>query len=180
MRIYVITGPSSCGKSTLIEHLRGRGFFVVREAARSVLIEGVFHPSRDPYLFQQEIARRQAKEEEKMRRLKIDIAFLDRGFHDQIAYCRHTGIAQLPPEIQTNAHYDGVFILEKLPHFVLDGVRVEEDEDEAMHIHKMTAQEYKKRGIPSLFIPAVSVSERADIIIKSCISPSSLVSSRKY
>lgn len=166
MKTYVITGPSSSGKSTLIEHLQKQGFFVVTEVARGVLEEGVFHPNRDPFLFQQEIARRQAEAEEKMRASDADIVFLDRGFYDQLAYCRHTGVSELPPEIRLDAHYDGVFVLEMLPNFQSDGVRVESNKEEALHLHEITLKEYEKRGIPCISVPAIPVSERANFVIQ--------------
>ncbi|TRZ53238.1 hypothetical protein D4R99_01200 [bacterium] len=166
MKTYVITGPSSSGKSTLIEHLQKQGFFVVTEVARGVLTEGIFHPSRDPFLYQQEIARRQMEAEEKMREANADIVFLDRGFYDQIAYCRHAGLAELPPEILLDARYDGVFVLEMLPNFQSDGVRIENGAEEARHLNEMTLKEYEKRGIPCVRVPATPVSERADFIIR--------------
>lgn len=166
MKTYVITGPSSSGKSTLVEYLGQQGFFVVKEVARGVLEEGIFHPSRDPYLFQQEIARRQTIEEEKMRKTDADIVFLDRGFYDQIAYCRQAGVSKLPPEIQLDAHYDGVFILEMLPNFEIDGIRVEKDANEALHLHQITQKEYEKRGIPCIHVPVIPVSERSNFVIQ--------------
>jgi predicted ATPase len=166
MKTYVITGPSSCGKTTLIEQLKERGYFVVPEIARGVLLDGVFHPKRDTYLFQQEIAKRQALAEEKMREMDADIVFLDRGFHDQIAYCRHTCEGRIPPEVKTDAYYDGVFFLEMLPTFFADGVRVESGSEEANLIHQMTMEAYKKYGIPSFHIPVLPVDERADLVIQ--------------
>lgn len=166
MKKYVITGPSSCGKTTLISYFQGRGFAVIPELARAVLLDGVFHPSKSPFHFQQEIARRQAAEEQKIPMEKEGIVFLDRGFYDQIAYCWHTGVSILPPEIQTDAHYDGVFFLEMLPVFEKDGVRVESSADEAMSITGMFVEEYQKRNIPLVRVPVLSVSERAEYILK--------------
>ncbi len=177
MKTFVITGPSSSGKSTLIEFLQNKGFYVVPEIARSVLEEGVFHPSRDPYLFQKEIAKRQATAEEKMKSLDIPIAFLDRGFHDQIAYCKHSGITEFPPEIQIHSEYTGVFNLEMLNKFESDGIRIEKGGEEARQIHKVALDEYKKCGIPVISIPAISVSDRAKLIIEYSLKlPSSAVS----
>jgi predicted ATPase len=166
MQTYVITGPSSCGKTTLIEELKKRGYFVVPEIARGVLLDGIFHPKRDAFLFQQEIARRQAVAEEKMRATPIDVAFLDRGFHDQIAYCRHTCDGRIPPEVKTDTHYDGVFFLEMLPTFFNDGVRVESGTEEANLIHQMTIKAYEKCEIPSFHIPVLPIAERADLVIQ--------------
>lgn len=69
MEMYVITGSSSCGKTTLIEHLEKRGFPTSQEAARSILEEGMLHPLKDPVLFQNELVRRHFLEEERIKNL---------------------------------------------------------------------------------------------------------------
>ena len=165
MRTYVITGPSSCGKTTLAEHLKTRGYSVVQETARQVLEEGKFHPARDAFLFQQEIARRQFLEEERVKENVAELVFFDRGFLDQIAFCRHSGLKEFPPEIRRNAYYDGVFFLEKLPFFESDGVRVENDLEEAMLISEMIKEEYAKMNIPIRNVPIMPVVERAQYIL---------------
>jgi predicted ATPase len=166
MRKYVITGPASCGKTTLIEHLHKKGFPVVFEIAREVLLEGNFHPNVDPFLFQQEIAKRQTIEEEKIQDLDAEIVFLDRGFYDQIAYCYYNGVTELPPEIKLDAQYDGVFVLEALSKFEMDGVRVENTLEEARTTSDMIVREYEKRGISTIHIPAVTVAERIDLVLR--------------
>jgi len=165
MRAYVITGPASCGKSTLVSHLSERGFFVVNEIARQVLLDGVFHPNEDPYLFQQEIARRQIIAERKMREVLPEVAFLDRGFYDQIGYCERTGVKELPREIRLDAHYDGAFVLDMLPDFEADGVRVEADKEEVLRINEIIVREYERRNIPIIRVPVMPVHERAEFVI---------------
>ncbi len=162
---YVITGPSSCGKTTLIEAFAQKGFFVVREVARTVLEEGEFHPSKDPFLFQQEIAKRQCAEEDKLHDF-LGVVFLDRGFYDQIAFCKHAGVETFPSEIRLDAHYDAVFLLEGLSFFESDGVRVEKDAKEANGIVSLFREEYQKRNIPIFDIPACGVEERVENILE--------------
>jgi predicted ATPase len=165
MRTYVITGPASCGKSTLIEHLHKRGFPVVFEIAREVLLEGNFHPNVDPFLFQQEIAKRQTIEEEKLKDLDAEVVFLDRGFYDQIAYCYYNGVTELPQEIKLDAWYDGVFVLEALPKYEMDGVRVENSLEEARKTSDMIVEEYRGRGIPIFHVPVMTIAERIDLVL---------------
>lgn len=166
MRGFVITGPSSCGKTTVIEHLKGVGYLTVPEMARCVLREGNLHPLRDPFLYQCEIARRQFVEEENIKnKAKVEeVVFLDRGFYDQLAFCRHFGIERPPEDVWNEIRYEGVFFLERLDSFETDGVRFEKDMNEALAISEMIEEEYKKR-IPLFKVPLMPVVERVAYIL---------------
>lgn len=164
MEMYVITGSSSCGKTTLVEHLEKRGFPVAREGARDILAEGVLHPLKDPVLFQNELARRQFLEEERIKNLKGEAAFLDRGICDHVVFCRHFGLKELPAELKREPGYGAVFVLEALP-FEKDGIRIEKDIEEALRIKDMIVKEYRERGIPCVPIPIMPVEARADMML---------------
>jgi len=147
------------------------GFLVAREAAREVLLEGFLHPkNKDPLPFQREIARRQKISEEKLEKSGKEISFLDRGFFDMIAYCYHFGIQDLPEETNINAHYDGVFVLEMLPKFEDDGVRIEDGMNETMEIYRLILEEYQKRSIPLIFVPVMPIRERTEFIVAKAAS----------
>lgn len=164
MEMYVITGSSSCGKTTLIEHLEKKGFPVAREAARDILKEGNLHPLKDPILFQNELAKRQFLEEERVKNLKMEAAFLDRGICDHVVFCHHFGVTELPPELKREPRYGAVFVLDALP-FENDGIRIEKDINEALRIKDMIVKEYKARGIPCVSIPVMPVEARADMML---------------
>jgi predicted ATPase len=149
----------------LVEYLNQKGFPVVKEIARNVLAEGILHPSIDQFAFQEEIAKRQLLEENKIRTSINEMAFLDRGLYDQIPFCRYFGINDLPPILNEKIHYDAVFILDPLPIFEKDGIRVEKDREEAMIIGEMIVKEYESRNVPCVHVPMMALQERADFVI---------------
>jgi len=165
MEMYVITGSSSCGKTALIEHLRERGFPTSQEAARDILEEGMLHPLKDPVLFQNELVRRHFLEEERIKNLNEEVGFLDRGMCDHVVFCRHFGLAELPTELNRKPSYKAAFILEALPNFENDGVRIEKDLAEALRIKDLIVKEYEGRGIPCVSVPVMPVEARAEAVL---------------
>ncbi len=165
MKICVITGPSSSGKTTVARILHERGFPVSEEPARSIIAEGALHPARDDIAFQEEVARRQLAEERRVRAARAPAAFLDRGVYDQFAFCAHFGVP-VPAAVRESAlAYDAAFILDALPEFEADGVRIEKDKAEAAAIGERIAAEYRARGVPCVRVPRMSPAERADFIL---------------
>ena len=168
MKIFVITGPSSCGKTTTVNHLAKLGYPVLHEVAREIILEGQLHPRTAA--FQEELAKRHFAAETATRAQNHKIVFLDRGLYDNAAFCRHFGITQLPIALQAGMHYDAVFALESLHNFEQDGVRVESGREEAIAISNLIKEEYDKRGVQHIAVPALSVAERVDFILKHALT----------
>ena len=87
-KIYVITGGPGVGKTTVIEGLEKRGFFVVHECAREVIKEETEKgtdvlPWVDLKTYQGRVAKRQIEKEESV---TTEAFFVDRGS------CRRTGV----------------------------------------------------------------------------------------
>ncbi len=171
---YVLTGGSCCGKTTLLNELRGRGFSVLNESAREILNHTRFLDNRQNFVsFQSEIFLRQLEQEQKAFSQKQDkeVIFLDRSLIDSYAYFYHK-LGYVPeniskiPEIDLKNRYSLVFVLELLP-FKKDGIRIEEDSRQAEKIHKKIILTYQNFGYSLIFVPAkYSVLERADFILK--------------
>ncbi|OGY99761.1 MAG: hypothetical protein A2945_02075 [Candidatus Liptonbacteria bacterium RIFCSPLOWO2_01_FULL_52_25] len=166
MKVFVVTGASSSGKTTLIEHLRERGFPVAHEVARRILAEGALHPRKNPAAFQEETVRRQLTEEEALRAQGGEIGFLDRGLYDIAAFCKHFNVQNPPAALERGADYGAAFILESLPQFEHDGVRIESGTEEATHIKNLIVDEYKKRGVPCVRVPLLPPAERAEFVLQ--------------
>jgi predicted ATPase len=166
----VITGGSSCGKSSVVGRLANLGYPTLQEVARRVLSERKSLPtSIEEHQWRQKcIAKRQYAAEEQLlcQPHTEPYAFFDRGLADNPAYCRHL-LGFVPSEIQdlvSKRQYDYVFILEQLP-FKQDGIRLERDEKEAKHIHDLIHQSYLELGyspIVAPIMPAATSEEGVD------------------
>jgi predicted ATPase len=171
--IYVLTGGPCCGKTTVAEELRNRGYNVLEEVARQVLSEKTKQKINDDYeSIQTEIFQRQIKQENEYRGL----VFLDRSVIDCFAYSQ-LRLGYIPPIFletpreEIVGRYETVFLLEPLP-FAHDGLRIEKDEEEAMKVHDMIVREYQNWGYDMVHIPVIrnsgisdAVRMRADFIV---------------
>ena len=162
---YVLTGAASCGKTELIDELRRRGFNVLEEAAREVIEDRLDIPvSNDEILKRQLlIFKRQLRRENYD--FHGDFLFLDRGLADCITYCEQL-LGFVPEEIACGNHrnrYEGVFILEKLP-LVKAEYRVEKSDAELDRIHSAIIKTYQDLGYSPVFVPVMSVRNRANFI----------------
>ena len=167
---YIITGPSCAGKSTLVHELEARGFHVIKEVAKSYILEQKEKGVSEPWLredFQPVMLRLQI-ENESIIPENASIVFLDRGVHDILAFFLHRK-QEVPEELAKKAKnykYEKVFFLEPLNFFDKEGFRAEKDKDEARVISELIKQAYESKGHEIIMIPAVSVKERAELIIK--------------
>ena len=166
---YIITGPSCAGKSTLIQELETRGFHVIKELAKSHILEQQEKGISEPWLrqdFQPALLRLQFEHESRIPE-GTSIVFLDRGVHDILAFFLHRK-QEVPEELAKKAKnykYEKVFFLEPLNFFDREGFRAEKDRDEAKAISGLIKQAYESKGHEIIIIPAVSVKERAELII---------------
>ena len=166
MKVCILTGASCCGKTTMIKHFEALGYPVMHEASREILSEGKLHPARNPFKFQAEVAKRHLAREEKLRaENRGEIAFLDRGVYDGLAFSKHFGLKKLPAQLNRHIHYDVAFFLEALPMFEKDAIRVEADKSEALKIQKLIRKVYQKKNVPCVDVPVMSVEQRAEFIL---------------
>ena len=164
MKIYVVTGASSCGKTTIIDRLAKMGFAVMHEAARELIREGKIRPRT--VQFQEELAKRHLAREQAVRASGANIAFLDRGIYDNRAFCKHYGFSEIPKILKTEPAYDAAFFLNSLASFENDGLRVESGIEEALAVKNLIFEEYSRRGIPCVNVPAMNVENRVSFILK--------------
>jgi len=171
MKKYVLTGGPSSGKTSIINALKNEGYKTVSESARVVLRYermkkgGITRDLEATVVRQHRICERQLKKEGRLANLNNngEIVFLDRGFHDSIAYSRHY-LGDAKVDVYDSArtmNYDGVFILDLLP-FKKDKERIEEGaEPEA--IHGLIYDVYKEFGYKPVSVPAMNGSEEEAI-----------------
>jgi predicted ATPase len=158
----VLTGGPCCGKTTTINALRAKGHRVMDEAARLVLEEGVYHPSKNVLEFQEAILRKQIESEQTL----DSLAFLDRGAIDGVAYSLFF-TNQIPEFFNQHnliGRYDQVFLLDRFP-LQQDGTRVESSDEEAQKIHDIIHRTYINHGYRPIKVPILPIEDRVNFIL---------------
>lgn len=159
----VITGGPGVGKSSVIDALWKRGYSVIGESARKVIAKNPGSTVKSLVDIQKKIAQEQLSAEND---ILEGIVFCDRGLIDGFAYAGLRG-EETPSEIETHGRerYHAVFVLEMLPEYASDEVRIE-DEEEARLIHELVREAYEQFGYAVIHVPFLSVHERVEFILK--------------
>ncbi|BCA96083.1 hypothetical protein TUM19329_24440 [Legionella antarctica] len=113
-QLYILTGSPGSGKTAMLAELSKRGFPIVDEPARRVLLqqrlidgEGVY--DKNPFLFKELMLSRMLYDYESAP--KFDLVFFDRGLPDLIAYskCFNLDIGSELKASHTNRYNPTVF-----------------------------------------------------------------------
>jgi len=163
---YVLTGGPGIGKTTVLELLAVRGYTITSEAARYIIeeqqaVDGEALPWKDNSKFQKRVMDRQLELEVG---LTAEMAFLDRGLVDGDGYSHHFG-TPAPEELAElgRGRYEKVFILDRLPEYKNDSVRLE-DYEEAGKIHQVI-DAYLRFGYEPVMVPVLPSKERVEFIL---------------
>lgn len=167
---YVITGGPGCGKTTIVNLLRERGYNTTIEHARHFLytqrIKGrtIEEVRKNQYEFQIGVLNMQIEQEASIS--PEEIYFLDRALPDSLAYYHFLNME--PDErlltALKNVHYRKIFILDLLP-LVNDHYR-KEDEAAQKTIHELIRSVYGDLPFPIIQVPVLPPEERADFILE--------------
>jgi predicted ATPase len=168
----VLLGRSSSGKSTLVNHLRHRGFQVCAEVPSIVLdlrkqqeVGPVEIEKRQILMYQiQELLEFSSQGQIFFDRSLVDVYAYTQYLLNDIPWC-------FPPKDNLSGRYNHVFDLERLP-FKKTPTRIENNEKEAEEIYQFVRQYYFDLGYRPITVPAFSgesieqaVSKRADFIL---------------
>jgi len=169
-RKYILTGGPGIEKSELLEELQKNGVYVIKEVA-SYIIERELKkekgtlPWTDRGAFQKKVLETQIAWEHEIPS-DINVAFVDRGIPDGLAYYRIDGIQ--PPEglaeAVRNTRYAGVFILDPLKTYHNSEIR-RENPEEASRIHQTLKEVYEELGHKPVRIPEAHLVHRAELIL---------------
>jgi predicted ATPase len=165
---YVITGSPCSGKSTVLSELKKKGFRIIDEAAR-ILIDQELAKGRtikeirkDERQFQQEVLTKKIEIESSLP--KNEVIFFDRAIPDTEAYYQLQGyVDQQLQKVLQKCIYKKVFLFEILP-FEQDYARTE-DPNKLQKLHDLLKVSYKKRNIPIVEVPVLSIAKRVDLVI---------------
>ena len=144
---------------------------MVPEAAREVAenddrFRGKSRDEMDRQLFQDEIFEMQKKMMESAHFVDGDFVFCDRGFADSVAYYRYNGL-MVPEELLawTSRFRTTAFILDSLDKNEYDSLRTESPE-QRIEIHNEIIRAYNEFKYPIIYVPKMSVAERANFVIE--------------
>lgn len=168
----VIAGGPGTGKTSIINHLKSKGFLCYDEISREITlqarkdgIEQLF--LTEPLLFSEKLLEGRTQQFKKASKEKESMVFLDRGLPDVLAYMDYTEETYPTYFVETcNTHkYDEVFVVAPWKDiFVSDNERYENFE-QAIEIHSHLIKSYKRFGYNLIDVPIGSVEKRADFIL---------------
>ena len=169
----VIAGGPGTGKTSIIKHLKGRGFTCYDEISRQVTlqarkdgIEQLF--LTEPLLFSEKLLTGRIQQFNNAADERESVVFLDRGIPDVLAYMDYIG-DQYPEyfiDASMTNKYDYVFILAPWQEiFVSDNERYENFE-QAIEIHHYLIRTYMRFGYQLIDVPFASIENRSDFILE--------------
>jgi predicted ATPase len=166
---HVITGTSSCGKTTLIDLLADEGFRTAPETARRYfdmeMARGrpIDEIRRDGVTAQHAIRELQLALERGLE--ATDVVFLDRGLPDILTHYRWRGLDpnEILPECFCH-RYASVSVLDALP-YRQDDVR-REDEATRAYLARWVERDYTALGYDIVRVPVLPPQERLAFVLE--------------
>lgn len=169
----VITGGPGTGKSSIINHLKSRGFLCYGEISREVTlqarkngIEQLF--LTEPLLFSKKLLEGRTEQFKNAAKEENNVVFIDRGLPDVLAYLDFIGDTYPQAFIDTcKLHtYDYIFVLAPWQEiFVSDSERYENFE-QAIAIHHHLLETYSRFGYQLIDIPFETIEKRTDFVLE--------------
>ena len=167
---YVLTGSSYSGKTDTLIKLAQHGFPTVPEAATIIISEqldlgGDLLPWTRLDDFLEVLIQKQFELESKIP-ANSEIAFIDRGIPDELAYFRYRGIE--PTSVYAKAfkehRYDGVFVFDSIPGYRQDKIR-REPLEMVQRMRVLHEETYRELGYDVIVVPLLPITERVNFII---------------
>ncbi|MFC6101994.1 AAA family ATPase [Olivibacter domesticus] len=170
---FILTGGPGSGKTSLLEELKERGYTIVHETGRTVIqqqvaINGDALPWKDTRLFAQQMLASDISNY-LLHDGATSIIIFDRGIPDVLGYASLSEIDQVVPYRKQASQFlynKYVFILPPWETIYVNDNERKQDFTVATKTHKVMYETYKKLGYHLIDLPKVSVSKRADILIK--------------
>lgn len=166
----VVTGAPSTGKTSVLKEIERRGHAVRHELARQIIEKKLSRGitldeliNKHAIELQNEIVDAEIFDQQK--RPSFKAIFLDRGMGDRIAMDRSLGINPARTiEAAKEFLCAAIFIMDPLPSYEEDGVRMQTAE-EAKALDQIIEAVYKDLGYSVTRVPVMPISQRADYIL---------------
>jgi len=167
---YVLTGAAYSGKTTTLQELARYGFAIVPEAATIIISEqlatgGNILPWTRLDAFFEILIEKKLELESKIP-AESEIAFIDRGIPDELAYFNYLGMKPTLAYVKAfrEHRYDGVFVLDTLPSYRQDEIR-REPAEMVQRLRILHEEAYRSLNYDLTVVPFMSVEERVNFII---------------
>jgi len=169
--LIVITGGPGCGKTTLLEELKRRGYPIVAEVAREMIQEqvrlgGQALPWADRELYTQLMLQRSI-DSFQQHMSAVRPTFFDRGIPDTLGYARLIGLpdASIKKACLQHRYASPVFWTPPWREIYRTDNERKQDFDEAETTANLIAAVYEECGYEVLELPKIDPASRADFIV---------------
>lgn len=170
-KMYVLTGGSGSGKSSILLHLEMMGEYVLREAAEDYIRLRQAQGQKQPWTeedFQDKILDLQLLRKKRIPE-DIERVWSDREVPDGMAYAKPgTKTYERLKEESQKQSYEKIFLIEPLAIMDTNGVR-RENLDEAIMLGNKLEAIYKEIGCEPIRIPAGPLEQRVKAILDEII-----------
>jgi predicted ATPase len=171
-RFVVISGCSGGGKSSLLSELAARGYPVVEEPGRRVVVEETArHGSALPWVDLPAFLRRviaMARADLHAADASANWVFFDRGLIDAFVALQHvSGKPVLAPLVdRVRPYHRLVFLTPPWPEIYVQDAERRHDFNSATAEYARLLEAYPALGYDVRIVPKASIAERADIVLK--------------
>lgn len=162
---FVITGPPSSGKTTVLKILRDSGIRVISDTSREVMQEiNLSDIDINSIVFSDLIFKAQLAKENSID--NDELYFLDMSLIECLVFrkLKNQSISILS-SVELKNRYEMVFLFHPLP-FEFDGYRDEKDAAQTETIFNSMKDTYSNLGYEVIEIPKLSAEKRAQLVLK--------------
>ncbi|MFN3952370.1 MAG: AAA family ATPase [Thermaurantimonas sp.] len=167
----VITGAPGSGKTTIITHLKLKGYRVFEEISRDIIRQSLTSgsdilPWKNLKDFTREVFNRRSQQYDEV---TDGLNFFDRSVIDTLAYLPLEGLspdAEMVDWAQQNRYHPTVFITPPWKEIYNRDHERREDWKTACQIHEFICKTYEDLGYRLVFVPLHTPERRVDFILE--------------